>query len=326
MTENAKYFNYIMNKLTDRYKIQSILVAISGGQDSIYLIQLFESFNYLYKLKKIEYIYIDHQWRIDSERQIKHIISYLKFLKKKIHIYQINHISLSENLARRYRYHIIISHAISNKKQAVFTAHTKTDKLETFLLNLTRGTSIEGATSLNLHQKLTHNLNLFRPLIFTYRTEITFFCKKWFLPLWSDITNYNYNVKRNRIRNEILPYIKKYLNNKYENNFLKFLKTSYYDNEYIKQKIIRLYLHLKSNYYIAINCCILKKEPFNVQIRILQLLIYHNFCIIFDKKILLKVINDINISVINTYFIKINKVNDLKLYTNNKWLYIACTI
>lgn len=78
-----KYFNYIIKKITSKYKIQSILVAISGGQDSMCLIKLFESFNNINKSYKIEYIYIDHQWRMDSEKQIKHIGTYFKFLKKK---------------------------------------------------------------------------------------------------------------------------------------------------------------------------------------------------------------------------------------------------
>nr|YP_009392424.1 tRNA Ile-lysidine synthetase [Caloglossa monosticha]ARW60986.1 tRNA Ile-lysidine synthetase [Caloglossa monosticha] len=321
-----KYFNYLINKLTNKYKIQSVLIAISGGQDSICLIRLFESFNKVHNLKKIEYIYVDHQWSKNSKKQILHIINYLRFLKKNIHIYQISKIDSSEYISRKCRYHIIVNHAALNKHQAVITAHTKTDKLETFLLNLARGTGLEGATSLNLHQKLNYSLNLFRPLIFTNRINIAFFCKKWFLPLWSDISNYNYNIRRNRIRNEIFPYLKKYLNNKYENHFLKFLKTCYYDNEYIKQKTTKLYIYLKSDHYIAINFHLLKQEPFSIQVRILQLLIYHNLCVILNTKILIKVIKYININMIKKYSVSINSLQYLRLYLNIKWIYITLKI
>lgn len=80
-----KYFNNLINHIINKYKIKSILIAISGGQDSICLIKLCESFNHSYKneINKFEYIYIDHQWRRDSEEHIKHLINYFKSIKKK---------------------------------------------------------------------------------------------------------------------------------------------------------------------------------------------------------------------------------------------------
>nr|YP_009392831.1 tRNA Ile-lysidine synthetase [Caloglossa intermedia]ARW61393.1 tRNA Ile-lysidine synthetase [Caloglossa intermedia] len=319
-----KYFNYTLNKLADKYKIKSILVAISGGQDSICLIKLLESFDKLYNLYKIEYIYIDHQWRIDSKKQIQHIISYMKVFKKKIYIYQINQLNSSEHVSRKHRYHIIINHAAINRHEAIVTAHTKTDKLETFLLNLTRGTSLEGATSLSFHRKLNYNLNLFRPLISTSREDITFFCKKRFLPLWSDTTNYNYEIKRNRIRHEILPYLRKYLNNRYASHFIKFLKTCHYDNEYIKQKVNKLYIYLRSDYYISINFYLLKKEPFSIQARMLQLFIYHNFHLVANKKTLLKIIKYINTNNKEYRAADINNAINIRLCQN--WMYVILKI
>lgn len=206
------------------------------------------------------------------------------------------------------------------------TAHTKTDKLETFLLNLMRGTGIEGITSLNFHQKVNYKISLFRPLITTSRINITLFCKKWFIPPWLDITNYNYNIKRNRIRNEIFPYFKKYLNNKYENHIFKFLKTCYYDNEYIKQRVNKLYIYLKNDYYVAINFCLLKEEHFAIQTRVLQLFIYHHLCILLDKQILIEIIKYINTNISNYYSKNAIKLRTIEIHLDQKWIYIALKI
>lgn len=209
-----------------------------------------------------------------------------------------------------------------NKYKAILTAHTKTDKIETFFINLLRGTTIEGISSLNLHKKLNYNLNLFRPLISQNRINIHFFCKKWLLPFWSDTTNYDQNIKRNRIRNEILPYFHKYFNSQLTYKLIKFLKTCYYDNEYIKQKVIKLYIHIASNYYTAINTKKLNKEHLSIQTRIIQLFIYHNFYLMLNPKKLLQIINHIN-TPNRKYFIPITiKWNNIYLYCNNTWLYI----
>lgn len=283
-----------MNYIIKKYQISSILIAISGGQDSIYLIKLIEILKNNFYFHKVEYIYIDHQWKIDSLKQIEHIINYLIFLKKKLSIYQINKRTLSENNSRIYRYHIILNHAIKNKYQAIITAHTKTDKLETFLLNLIRGTSIEGINSLTLHKQINQQIHLLRPLINENRDNITWYCRQNCLPIWSDTTNYNYKIKRNRIRFELLPYLRKYFNINIENNCNKFLTTCFYDNEYIKQNIIKLYTHIRHNKYIAINILDINKYHISIQTRILQLFFFHNFHILINKNILIKLIKIFN--------------------------------
>nr|YP_010155896.1 tRNA-Ile-lysidine synthetase [Cumathamnion serrulatum]QQY85279.1 tRNA-Ile-lysidine synthetase [Cumathamnion serrulatum] len=290
-----QYFNKTIKVIIKKYRINSILIAISGGQDSICLLNLIE---HLEKenifIKKIAYIYVDHQWKIDSEKQIEHIINYLKYKKKKIYIYQIKEAALSENISRIHRYHIIIHHAIQYKFKAIITAHTKTDKIETFLQNLIRRTSIEGATGLNLHRRLCKNINIFRPLISISRIEINFFCRQYYLPVWSDITNYNYHIQRNRIRNELIPYLKKYINQKAEHNITHFLKTCYYDHEYIKQKVIKLYINNKDKNCIALNYQLIKQKHISIQTRIIQLFIYHNFYLLINHNSLIKIINKMN--------------------------------
>nr|YP_009332764.1 hypothetical chloroplast RF62 [Membranoptera weeksiae]AIC36837.1 hypothetical chloroplast RF62 [Membranoptera weeksiae] len=316
-----QYFNKTIITIIKKYKINSILIAISGGQDSICLLNLIENLQKKKKyITKITYIYIDHQWKIDSEKQIEYIINYLKYKKKEIYIYQIKKTTLSESISRAYRYHTIINHAIKYNFKAIITAHTRTDKIETFLQKLIRRTSIEGATGLNLHRRLYKNINIFRPLISINRIQINFFCRQYYLPIWSDITNYNYYIQRNRIRNELIPYLKKYINQKAENNITHFLKTCYYDHEYIKQKIIKLYINNKDKNYIALNYQSIKKRHISIQTRIVQLFIYHNFYLLINHNILNKIINRINQKNRNIQSIILWK--HIAIYINNISIYI----
>nr|QCI06335.1 tRNA Ile-lysidine synthetase [Dictyurus purpurascens] len=317
-----EYFNNLISQLIKKYNLEKILVAISGGQDSICLMKLLDKFTKNNKYIQIEYIYIDHQWRIDSKKQIEQLIKYCKYLRKKLTIYQIKKISISENISRKNRYHIIIHHAINYKYKFIFTAHTKTDKLETFFYNLIRGTGMEGVTSLTLERKFNPNINILRPLIRKNRVNISFFCRKWLLPIWLDMSNQNYNTTRNRIRNEIFPYLKKYLNKNIEENWASFLHNCYYDNEYITQKVIKFYLQNKHKKYIALNKFFIKQEHFSVQIRILKLLIYHNFNIVSNKKLLIKLIDIINENN-KKKFINQLIYKSIKFNINKYWIYIT---
>nr|QCI05601.1 tRNA Ile-lysidine synthetase [Cryptopleura ramosa] len=310
--------NQKLENIIRRYEISTILIAISCGQDSIYLIQLMKKIKQKFYLNKIEYIYIDHQWKLDSLKQIEHIINYLKFFQEQLSIYQIKNITLSENTSRLYRYHTILNHAIANKYQAVITGHTKTDKLETFLLNLIRGTSIEGITSLNIHKKIHDKLHFIRPLIHKNRSYINWYCRQFCLPIWSDITNYNYNIKRNRIRYELIPYIKKYFNVNIEKNCNTFLNHCFYDNEYIKQNIIKLYTYIHHKKYIAINIVYLKKQHQGVQSRIFQLFFYHNFQISLPQNIRLKLTKILS----KKYFNQTIKWRYFEFKIQYVWLYI----
>nr|YP_009122079.1 tRNA(Ile)-lysidine synthase [Choreocolax polysiphoniae]AJH65837.1 tRNA(Ile)-lysidine synthase [Choreocolax polysiphoniae] len=319
-------FKYLFNKIIYQYSITSILIAISGGQDSICLIKfinhLKEENSFNQKLK-ISYIYIDHQWKNNSYKQIKQIINYIKLIKGFITIYQIKKILITENKCRINRYNIICKHALKYNYQLVITGHNQTDKIETFIQNLIRGSGIEGLTSLTLKVKLYRNKLFFRPLLNITREMIYWFCKRFYLPIWSDNTNYIYQIQRNRIRNELLPYIKKYFHHNAENNIKYLLYTYYYDNEYIKQNTIKLYLKNRHNKYISIKYTQIIKQNFTLQLRIIQLFYFHNLQFQIEYKKVIKIIKLINENILNSCIII--KYNFYILQIYKKWLYITIT-
>lgn len=310
-----------IKKFTKKKEIKSILVALSGGQDSILLMKILEEINEIYTNKlKVSYIHIDHQWKSNSIQQIEHIVNYSKSIKRNIIIYQIYENNISEDECRKQRYHILKLHAIQYKYKLIITGHNKTDKIETFFQNIHRGCGLEGITSLNIHNEITDKLFILRPLLDIDKENIYWLCKKLQLPIWSDSTNYIYRIGRNRVRYELIPYLNNFLNNKMKSNIVSLIKHYHYENEYIKQNIIKLYLRSKHRLKIAINYKYISKHHFNLQIRTIQLFYLYNLQLNFDSKKIIKIItrmnknsNKMQIILEDKYFMHI---------LNQVWLYV----
>jgi tRNA(Ile)-lysidine synthase len=293
------------NSITQSSKI---LIAISSGQDSLCLLKL--AYDCLLKQSfNIQSIYIDHQWKQDSLSHIKHMINLTQANNIPLTIYQIKTLSLSENIARENRYKTLIQHALKENCRTIFTGHNNDDRLETFVQNIIRGTSLNGLNNLTLKKQLNKKISIIRPLINVSRSEITWFCRLFYLPIWSDITNYNFYIKRNRLRYEFFPYLKNYFNPKITKNLTNFLHFCTKDNEYIHENTLKLYLQSIDHYILSLNLKKICKQHSVLQKRVLRLFFYYHF----QKQI-------------NTNFLKKilqlpNKQNDKTIYFENLSVY-----
>nr|ARW69265.1 tRNA Ile-lysidine synthetase [Polysiphonia sp.] len=283
-----KKVKILIEKFINKYYFESILLAISGGQDSTCLIKILKGLRK--KNLRIVCLYIDHQWQNCSSKQIKHIINYIKLLKISITIYQIKKVTLSEDECRKLRYSIMIKHGLKYKNQVIITGHNSTDQVETFIQKLVKGNEIEGLNSLSVKSNTSSQITILRPLIILNRTEVLGICKTLCLPIWSDNSNYIYNIQRNRIRHELIPYIKKYFHQKFENNIKYLLKYYYYQNEYIKQSTIKLYIKSKDITRISIHWKFIKQQNFFLQMKIIQVFCFHNLQIYVENKMIVSII------------------------------------
>nr|AOM64571.1 tRNA(Ile)-lysidine synthase [Riquetophycus sp.] len=316
-----KKFYINTKELVKNIQLDRIIIAISGGQDSVCLIKLIQDFkNHYHPLLKIEYIYIDHQWKKDSKNQVKHLSNFIRNIKEKIYIYQLPNIAISETKARKLRYQLIIQHSMYYKNCIIITAHTETDQIETFWIQIMRGTGIDGATSLTKQRLLYNHTKLLRPMINFKRIDIHWFCRKFCLPIWSDITNYIYSIDRNRLRYELMPYLKKYFQYNIEKQIYKFLDNCNLDNEYIKQNTVKLYLMSRHPINIAINYSIVQKQHLALQKRTLQAFFYHNINIVLNYDTLSKLIEVIKKDIIKYNNIAIFK--NINITIHNHWIYI----
>ena len=190
----------------------TLLLSISGGQDSMALLKLIIDLKRLYRWQ-IEVWHGDHQWHNQSEAISKElglwcIQNQISFHSNKANKEEVT----NEEKARDWRYKNLIMRAklLSSKYiyfpcQRVLTGHTATDRAETMIMNLARGTDLIGLSTLKEQRNLENNLELARPLLIFNRNETLEICKEFNLPIWIDPSNENMNLTRNKIRQEILP-------------------------------------------------------------------------------------------------------------------------
>ena len=190
----------------------TLLLAISGGQDSMALLKLINDLKRLYEWK-IEIWHGDHQWhnksaKIEQELKIWCANQKIKFNSNRAMKEEVT----NEEKARNWRYKNLIIKAkylssknISYPCRRILTGHTATDRAETLIMNLARGTDLIGISTLREKRQLENNLELVRPLLIFNRNDTLKMCKEFNLPIWIDPSNENINLTRNKIRKEILP-------------------------------------------------------------------------------------------------------------------------
>jgi len=87
----------------------------------------------------------------------------------------------------------------------VVTGHTASDRAETLLLQLARGSHRRGLASLRATRSLAPDLTLTRPLLLFSRAETALISQRLEMPLWLDGSNSDPRLSRNRVRHEVLP-------------------------------------------------------------------------------------------------------------------------
>ncbi len=294
---------------------EHILVALSSGQDSLCLLKLLKDLVDQDR-HRIKAAYIDHQWKNNSKKHAHHVANIGKFIGLPVAIYQIKRVALSENEARRIRYQILIKHALEENCSTIIIGHNRDDLIETLINNLLRGTGINGITSFTECKKAKNKLSVLRPLIYFSKIEIKWLCRLFHLPSWSDETNYNLNLKRNRARYEFIPYTQNFFNPKIKESLANFSKLCREDNEYVKENTLKLYIKSKHSKLLCINLQIIKKQHPALQKRAIRLYFYYHFNTVIKSSIVNWILTSENKYTHKEYC---NSCLSLQIFNN--WLY-----
>ncbi|RAM48922.1 MAG: tRNA lysidine(34) synthetase TilS [Hapalosiphonaceae cyanobacterium JJU2] len=198
---------------------QHLLVAVSGGQDSLCLIKLLLDLQPKWGWY-LGIAHCDHRWRPDSEANAQHIENLAKnwgisFYLETVETQKREAIQ-TEAAAREWRYKVLSAIAQQYNYKYVVTGHTASDRAETLIYNLIRGTGADGLQALTWQRPLVNGIMLVRPLLEITRAETGQFCEDFQLPIWEDSTNQDLKYARNRIRQELLPYLCQNFNPKVE--------------------------------------------------------------------------------------------------------------
>ena len=183
-----------------------LLLAVSGGQDSMALTRLLQDLGRLHGWS-LHLWHGDHGWRPESARQAEELQAWGAGCGLVITVERTSAPPASEAAARAWRYDRLEAQARERSCTHVVTGHTASDRAETLLLHLARGSHRQGLASLRRRRPISPGspINLVRPLLGLGRADTGQFCADWTLPIWLDPSNASPRFSRNRIRQEVLP-------------------------------------------------------------------------------------------------------------------------
>lgn len=250
-------------------KESKILVALSGGQDSLCLTRLMLDLQDKWGWQ-VAIAHCDHNWRLDEGlgehiEGIAHEWGVDLYLEKAT-----TAIPEKEASARKWRYQVLTDIAVNHGFNYVVTGHTKSDRTETFLYNLIRGSGSDGLTSLYWTRKLGEHIELVRPLLEFSRQDTGNFCQKFQLPIWEDLYNHNKKFARNRIRLDLIPYLQKEFNPQVENHIAHTAEILRADREFLDSQARQLFAEAIIN-EDTIDREKLKYQPLSLQRRVIKL-------------------------------------------------------
>tara|TARA_Y100001970_G_scaffold286787_1_gene409814 strand:+ start:16695 stop:17699 length:1005 start_codon:yes stop_codon:yes gene_type:complete len=219
-------------------KNANLLIAVSGGQDSMALMTLINDIKSQHNWT-INVWHGDHQWHKNSKFIKNNLEDYCA--KNDIPFYcdtaNKEEIS-SEDKARNWRYEKLCKRVDELNTQEnllntfyIITGHTSTDSSETFLLNLARGSNYAGLSGIPKKRSLKNVYEIRRPILIFSRKDTYSFCQSFKIPFWEDPTNLDLSIKRNLIRHKVIPFLNE-INPGATNSINKFVaKMSNYNNE-----------------------------------------------------------------------------------------------
>jgi tRNA(Ile)-lysidine synthase len=228
----------------------AIIVAFSGGADSVALLSFLNSIKEKYRLRIIA-AHINHGIRgEEADRDENFAVDFCNGLGVEIKTLRVNIPEISrqsgesvEECARRIRYQFLQG---IDDLSLIATAHTLSDSMETVLFNLTRGTALKGLCGIPPKRG-----RIIRPLIECTRSDIEEYCQKHSLNFVTDSTNKDITYSRNRIRQTVIPQLK-IINPSLHNAFSRCVSSLKEDESFISLKAQEVILNARAkNGYLA---------------------------------------------------------------------------
>ena len=185
-----------------------LLLAVSGGQDSMALLALLNDLVRLHHWP-LQAWHGDHSWHPQSARIAEELQQWCGDQAILLQIERApSDLAANEASARHWRYDRL-GIAAEQQQADVVTGHTGSDRSETVVLQLARGTDLAGLSALRpvrpLHATEAEGAQLRRPLLGFSRTETAQICQDLAIPIWEDPSNQSLAFARNRIRAEVMP-------------------------------------------------------------------------------------------------------------------------
>lgn len=217
-------------------KNDKIVIGVSGGPDSICLLHV------LYGLKErlgIEIVvaHVNHMLRDVADLETEYVQNFCKKLGIECYVKKADILEISktqkkgtEEVGRQVRYDFFDEVAKKTNSNKIATAHNSNDRAETVILNILRGSGLSGLKGI---EPIRDNKYI-RPLINTDRQDIENYCNDNKLEPKYDKTNNENIYTRNKVRNTVIPYIKKEFNPNIIKTINRLSSLATEENEYLQ--------------------------------------------------------------------------------------------
>ena len=200
----------------------SVLLGVSGGADSTCLLYVLNDLKEKFDLKLLV-VHVNHGIRgEEADRDAMHVKKMCEKLNVPFRLKEIDVPSISketgkseEEAGRDARYATFFEIAKEINADKIAVAHNLNDNSETILFNLFRGTGIKGLMGIPVKRE-----KIVRPLLCCTRKEIEEYLKTKGIEYQNDSTNSDTEYSRNKLRLDVIPYIKKNINEKVEYNIV----------------------------------------------------------------------------------------------------------
>ena len=241
-----------------------IILAVSGGRDSVFMLEMFDKA--AFDKNNLIIAHCNFHLRDDESNKDEKFVR--KLAENKNIRLLVKHFNTkeyaSENkqsiqmAARELRYNWFEQLRIELNFDKIAIAHNLNDSIETFFINLTRGTGLQGLTGIH-----ATNNNIIRPVMFASRNNISEYLTNNNISWRDDSSNNSTKYLRNKIRLKILPLFEEAspgFFNKMNDNINLLQKTALTFNTLISSEIDKI-VHNKSN-FTEINTNLLKQKEF----------------------------------------------------------------
>ena len=220
-------------------KGDSVVVAVSGGPDSVALLYVLRSLSKELNLRLV-IAHLDHMLRPDSSDDkifVEKLAAKLKIpvITDNIDIAKLAKKGSIEEIARDVRFKFLCSVAKKVKAEKIALGHTQDDQAETVLMRIIRGTGLYGLAGILPRRKMG-DLEIIRPLIEVSRHQISAYLKKRRIKTRLDPSNLEDVYFRNRVRNTLLPLLKERYNSNIKEVLANMAQNAAVDYEYLHKK------------------------------------------------------------------------------------------
>ena len=214
---------------------QKLVVGLSGGPDSVFLLYFLASLREKYNISLIA-AHLNHEWRPQADQEqkdceiiAKHVNIPFVSAKRSELSFPFKQNGSQEEYGRKMRRYFFENILREHNADTIALAHHLQDQEETFFIRLIRGSSLTGLTAM----KPKHGFYI-RPLLETHKSDMLAWLHNNNIAYATDVTNESPDYLRNRIRMNVLPALRE-CDDRFETNFLTTLNRLKITEEFLEK-------------------------------------------------------------------------------------------